>query len=186
MPFEPKQMMMSSTAGPADIGCGDLTKEQVTGFWGWMGPKVTEAAVWMKAGRDSARENPGSEVVATTLPLPVINSCFRGDAKISHVLKPQDCLLPAGQTGELEESLVTWSWWAKLKPRQAGSSSRRFRLRGGTFWGDLDECLESITSSVISPDLLYIRPDTHYSSGGGCVWMLYLRKIFYPEDSIQA
>lgn len=60
----------------------------------------------MKEGRDSTRENPGSEAVATTLPLPVINSCFRGDAKISHVLKPQGCLLSDGQIGELEESLV--------------------------------------------------------------------------------
>lgn len=59
----------------------------------------------MKAVRDSARENPGSGAVATTLLLPVINSCFRGDAKISHVLKPQGCLLSDGQLGELE-SLV--------------------------------------------------------------------------------
>lgn len=45
----------------------------------------------MKAGRDSGRENPGSRVVATTLPLPVINSCYRGDAKISHASRPQNC-----------------------------------------------------------------------------------------------
>lgn len=40
--------------------------------------------IWMKAGRESARENPGSEVVATTLLLPAINSYFRGEAKLSY------------------------------------------------------------------------------------------------------
>lgn len=57
----------------------------------------------MKAGPDSARENPGSEVVATTLLLHVINSYFRGEAKISHASKPQTHLHYDGQLGEVEE-----------------------------------------------------------------------------------
>ena len=69
----------------------------------------------MKAGRDSATENPGSEVVATTLLLPVINSCFRGDAKICHVSKSQDGLLSDGGIGELEEPLGELVGDAKAK-----------------------------------------------------------------------
>lgn len=80
--------------------------------WGQSSPRLQ---VWLKAGRDSARENPGSEVVATTLPLPVINSCFRGDAKIPHASKPQSC--------------PVFFWWSA---RWSGRG--KVELGGGRIW----------------------------------------------------
>lgn len=122
--------------------------------WGQRSPRLQ---VWMKAGRDSATENPGSEVVATTLLLPVINSCFRGDAKICHVSKSHDGLLSDGGIGELEESLGELVGNAKAKTsldRQLEVWALRGSRRGSGLWA-VQELLYWLIHSDIHRSLLF-------------------------------
>ena len=175
--LEHKQTMMKSTAGQADMGCrcvcarvciggGVLTMEQVLGSeWGQSSPRLQ---VWMKAGRDSATENPGSEVVATTLLLPVINSCFRGDAKICHVSKSHDGLLSNGGIGELEESLGELVGNAKAKTsldRQLEVWALRGSRRGSGVWA-AQELLYWLIHSDIHRSLLLPRQKKENGSSG--------------------